>query len=1222
MKKSVSFLLAFIITLLLVPCSYAETAEPAVIKQGSCGKNVTYVLYDNGHLEISGSGDMYNWNPYASNPKYAPWDEVMYITSVKINSGVTSVGNGSFYKQSKLEKAELPETVDTIGRYAFYCCKNLKIINLPDALTLIYSYSFYECRNLKLSSLPDNIASVNSYAFYLCDFSEMTELPSALTYIGEGGFNSTKIRTLNIPPSLKTIKDYAFCGTYLKSVIVPNTVEEFGKGVFNGCKLREVTLPYVGGSQGQRTLRYIFDDDVPKTLRKVVLTDETEVYRYAFNNCSELEEISLPATLTSIRNDHTFYGCKKLKKVHYAGTADQWNKISGHDVFNSNVLISFVPDTGNKCGTNLTWKLHDSGELVISGRGAMTAYKSELQVPWFADRDKIKKVTLSNDVTTIGSCAFAGCRNLTEINMNGYITEIGHEAFENCFNLKTAPLNQEFVDIGDSAFYQCINLESKFEPQICGIGNYAFYRCDKLSEVTIPEYSQNLGDFAFSECTGLKNVTIENECNFPIQTSAFQSCVNLTSVKIGEGVTQIQDEAFSDCTALQSVSTPDSLTLVGHSAFKNCTSLKLIQIPKNTLVIDYFAFYNCTSLENADIENGVIKIGRDAFYSCTSLKKITIPGTVTDLGEEVFSACTALESAVYSEGLESTGVDTFDGCTELKKITIPLSMKEIIPGSFDSCEKITDIYYAGTLADWNKIKITSGGSANSKERIANASKHFMMSERGTVSYGICSDSITWLLYDDGELLIEGDGEMPDYTRQADNTSPWYDKRSQISSITVGDGITYIGTYAFCMCNAVTYVKIPKSVIKIGSAAFLGCTKLMDIYYTGTDSEWKAIVIEDPNTPLKQKTMHYGEETDKTGTYGDNLNWTLENNGTLTISGEGAMKASLRKPWESYSDTIKSLVITGGVTSICNFAFQECINLTDVILGDGITDIGEYAFLDCSSLKSIVLPDSVTVISSGLFDGCTALEDVKLGKNVSIEEFAFFACTSLISIYLPKDISTISENAFGGCYNLEDVYFGGTQSEWDSKTIKDYYIIVARKYYSCTDYPLKAKIRKSENYDSFTVGTSDIPNGSTVMLALYKNGKLTDTKSDICTGSDISFTSDKSYDQVKVMALNSLQTLTPVCGAFSCKSAEVKLKTTVTPDDDSALNHFTVDTSEIPKGACVVLALYRNGRLIDVLNKPCNNYVLFFSSEKAYDETKVMAVDSLDTLTPLCEPYKI
>lgn len=76
------------------------------------------------------------------------------------------------------------------------------------------------------------------------------------------------------------------------------------------------------------------------------------------------------------------------------------------------------------CGKNVTYVLYDNGHLEISGRGAMTAYKSELQVPWFADRDKIKKVTLSNDVTTIGGCAFAGCRNLTEININGYITEI------------------------------------------------------------------------------------------------------------------------------------------------------------------------------------------------------------------------------------------------------------------------------------------------------------------------------------------------------------------------------------------------------------------------------------------------------------------------------------------------------------------------------------------------------------------------------------------------------------------------------------------------------------------------------------------------------------------------------------------------------------------------------------------------------------------------------
>lgn len=189
-------------------------------------------------------------------------------------------------------------------------------------------------------------------------------------------------------------------------------------------------------------------------------------------------------------------------------------------------------------------------------------------------------------------------------------------------------------------------------------------------------------------------------------------------------------------------------------------------------------------------------------------------------------------------------------------------------------------------------------------------------------------------------------------------------------------------------------------------------------------------------------------------------------------------------------------------------------------------------MDCNSLKSIVLPDSVSVISSGLFDQCTVLEDVKLGKNVSvIEEFAFFACTSLASIYLPKDISDISENAFGYCYNLEDVYFGGTQSEWDSKTIKDDCINTARKYYSCTDSPLMAKIRKSENYDSFTVSTSDIPNVSTVMLALYKNERLIDVLNKSCNNYVLFFTSEKSYDEAKVMAVDSLNTLTPICKQY-------------------------------------------------------------------------------------------
>ena len=111
----------------------------------------------------------------------------------------------------------------------------------------------------------------------------------------------------------------------------------------------------------------------------------------------------------------------------------------------------------------------------------------------------------------------------------------------------------------------------------------------------------------------------------------------------------------------------------------------------------------------------------------------------------------------------------------------------------------------------------------------------------------------------------------------------------------------------------------------------------------------------------------GAESGKTG----DCTWTLDNTGTLTISGNGAMKdyssshlsdASPWGPWTGLS--VKKVVIGGGVTHIGDFAFLDCIRLTSVSIPDSVTSIGGYAFYNCTGLTSVSIPDSVTTIDRG------------------------------------------------------------------------------------------------------------------------------------------------------------------------------------------------------------------------------------------------------------------
>ena len=153
---------------------------------------------------------------------------------------------------------------------------------------------------------------------------------------------------------------------------------------------------------------------------------------------------------------------------------------------------------------------------------------------------------------------------------------------------------------------------------------------------------------------------------------------------------------------------------------------------------------------------------------------------------------------------------------------------------------------------------------------------------------------------------------------------------------------------------------------------------------------------------------------KSGTTGE-CTWTLDSDGVLTISGNGKMKDysfNERKPWGT---SITKVVIENGVTSIGNWAFENCFSLTSITILDGVRYIGNCAFLCCTSLTSITIPDSVTSIGDEAFEGCTSLTSVTIGNGVtSIGYKAFAYCRLLESVTIPDGVTGIGDSAFHSC----------------------------------------------------------------------------------------------------------------------------------------------------------------------------------------------------------------
>ena len=224
---------------------------------------------------------------------------------------------------------------------------------------------------------------------------------------------------------------------------------------------------------------------------------------------------------------------------------------------------------------------------------------------------------------------------------------------------------------------------------------------------------------------------------------------------------------------------------------------------------------------------------------------------------------------------------------------------------------------------------------------------------------------------------------------------------------------------------------------------------------------------DPDTPDPDKPDPDNPDPDPTppsetivasGTCGDNLTWKLDDEGTLTISGKGAMTEWVNSdsaPWKTYSNTINKVVIQPGVTSIGGHAFSKCKNLTSITIPEGVTSIeggvfykcssltsitipesvtsiGWYAFQGCSSLTSITIPEGVTSIGKNEFSGCKNLTSITIPEGVTIiEAEAFRGCSSLTSITIPEGVTNIGENAFRGCSSLTSITIpkGVTSIEW-------------------------------------------------------------------------------------------------------------------------------------------------------------------------------------------------
>lgn len=319
----------------------------------------------------------------------------------------------------------------------------------------------------------------------------------------------------------------------------------------------------------------------------------------------------------------------------------------------------------------------------------------------------------------------------------------------------------------------------------------------------------------------------------------YENRANIRTIAFPDEITAIGDYTFSSCSNLLNVTIPNNVTYIGKSAFYE-SNIASITLSNNISTIGEWAFGHCRNLASISVPASVMEIGKKAFLGCNSLTAInvspdnrkyrSIDGVLYSADDStliVYPAGKIDKQYSILDGTLTITESGFYGCSNLVVVNIPSSVSFIEEDAFMNSDHLSNI-----VVDSNNTRYCSIDgilfSADCKKLVV------YPGGKPEKSYSIL-DSVTELGY----------------------YAFWGCKN--LTSIEIPSNVRVIGGAAFGYCENLLNITIPNSISQLGSFAFYGCKKLKDVYFQGSEEQWKQIykITASSGTDyLKSATIHY------------------------------------------------------------------------------------------------------------------------------------------------------------------------------------------------------------------------------------------------------------------------------------------------------------------------------------------------------------------------------